>query len=69
VPRRKDFSRRTVTRFKKTYGPWVYVFSHEVTEIPGFTTALTTVRRKEKKDASPYRVGELVHCFTWQKEN
>ncbi|MFD8648677.1 hypothetical protein [Streptomyces mirabilis] len=68
MPRRRDYSRRTISKFKKKYGPWVYLFSHEVTEIPGYATGITTVRRKKKGD-SRLIVGELVHCFTWERED
>lgn len=66
--RRRDFKRRTATNFNKKYGDWIYWFQHEVTEIPGYTSAITTVRRKRKSD-SPMRVGELVHCIMWHKED
>ncbi|MGW0626140.1 hypothetical protein [Streptomyces sp. NPDC002758] len=66
-PRRLDFKRRTSTTFTKTYGNSVYSFSHEVTEVDGYTSAVTVVRVKEK-GASRLTVGKVAHMLLWEVE-
>jgi hypothetical protein len=62
---RESLERRTVTKFKKTYGTWVYVFQHEMTEFDGDVWVNIAVRRKPI--GSPYGyVGRVVHQFQFE---